>query len=87
MAYADQAASRGGERGCHARGWRAHVDGVPAPVVRANGKHRAVAVSAGRHEVVLRYAPPGLVVGLALSVVSLLLAAVLFATGERRGRR
>ena len=74
-------------RASHARGWLAHVDGVPAPVVRANGKHRAVAVSAGRHEVVLRYAPPGLVPGLALSVVSLLVASLLFATGARRGRR
>ncbi len=74
-------------RASHARGWQAHVDGVPAPVLRANGKHRAVAVSAGRHEVVLRYAPPGLVPGLALSVLSLLVALLLLASGVRRGRR
>ncbi len=74
-------------RASHARGWRAHVDGVPAPVLRANGKHRAVAVSAGRHEVVLRYSPPGFVIGLALSAVSLLAALALFATGTRRRRR
>ena len=74
-------------RASHARGWRAHVDGVPAPVLRANGKHRAVAVSAGRHEVVLRYEPPGLWAGLVLSMASLLVAAALFATGARRTRR
>jgi hypothetical protein len=74
-------------RASHASGWQAHVDGVPAPVLRANGKHRAVAVSAGRHEVVLRYAPPGFVPGLALSVVSLLVALLLLASGVRRGRR
>jgi hypothetical protein len=73
-------------RASHARGWRAHVDGVPTPVLRANGKHRAVAVSAGRHEVVLRYQAPGFVAGLALSVVSLLVVALLFATGARRSR-
>ena len=74
-------------RASHARGWQARVDGVPAPVLRANGKHRAVAVSAGRHEVVLRYAPPGLIPGLALSIASLIAALVLFAAGGRRGRR
>ena len=74
-------------RASHARGWQARVDGVPAPVLRANGKHRAVAVSAGRHEVVLRYEPPGLVPGLALSVVSLVATLVLFVAGARRRRR
>ncbi len=47
-------------RGSYARGWRARVDGVPAPVLRANGKHRAVAIPAGKHEVVLRYDRAGL---------------------------
>jgi hypothetical protein len=74
-------------RASHARGWRAHVDGVPAPVLRANGKHRAVAVPAGRHEVVLRYAPPGLVAGAALSLASLLVATLLFVSGAPRSRR
>ncbi len=40
---------------------------MPAPVLRANGKHRAVAVPAGKHEVVLRYEPPGLAAGIGLS--------------------
>jgi hypothetical protein len=53
-------------RDSYARGWTAAVDGTPAPVLRANGKHRAVAVPAGRHVVEMRYRPPGLGIGLAL---------------------
>jgi hypothetical protein len=62
-----------------ARGWTAFLDGRPVPTLRANGKHRALAVPAGRHEAVLRYEPPGLRPGLAVSAVawlSLLLALI-----------
>jgi hypothetical protein len=62
-------------RASHARGWEARVDGVPAPVVRANGKHRAVAFPVGRHEVALRYHPPGLWPGVALTALGALLCA------------
>lgn len=74
-------------RASHARGWVARVDGVPTPVQRANGKHRAVAVPAGRHEVVLRYEPPGLVAGIAVSLVSLALALALALAGGPAPRR
>jgi hypothetical protein len=76
-------------RASFARGWRARVDGVPAPVLRANGKHRAVAVNAGRHEVVLRYEAPGLLPGVAASLVGLLAAAALWLASGRgtRARR
>ena len=57
-------------RASFARGWTALVDGRPAVVHRANGKHRAVAVPAGRHQIALRYEPPGLRLGLALSALS-----------------
>ena len=42
-----------------AAGWRATLDGRDVPVVRANGKHRAVAIPGGEHEVVMRYHAPG----------------------------
>lgn len=45
-------------RDSFAPGWTATVDGQEADVLRANGKHRAVLVAAGRHRVRLRYAPP-----------------------------
>ena len=50
-------------RDSYARGWRARVDGVEAPVLRANGKHRAVPLPEGAGEVVLEYHPPGLARG------------------------
>jgi hypothetical protein len=71
-------------RDSYTRSWRASVDGRPAQVLRANGRHRAVPVSAGRHEVRVWYAPPGLVVGSALSAASLVLVAVLFVRERRR---
>ena len=44
-------------RDSFAPGWTATVDDQEAEVLRANGKHRAVPVAAGRHRVRLRYAP------------------------------
>jgi hypothetical protein len=57
-------------RDSYARGWTATVGGQSARVLRANGKHRAVPVPAGRHEVSVRYEPPGLGAGMDLSVLS-----------------
>ena len=59
------------------RGWRATVDGAPVTVLRANGKHCAVAVPHGRHRVDLRYDPPGLRAGLVCSACALLLVVVI----------
>jgi hypothetical protein len=70
-----------------ARGWRAAVDGRPAPVLRADGKHRAVPIPAGHHEVVLRYQPPGLSLGLTLTALSAALALAAWWTAPLRGRR
>jgi len=55
-------------RSTHARGWRATVDGQPAVLMRADGRHRAVAVPSGRHTVTLRYEPPWLWPGVALTL-------------------
>jgi hypothetical protein len=66
-------------RSTYARGWRATIDGEPATVLRADGRHRAVAIRAGRHAVTLRYEPPGLWPGVALTVLSLAIVLWIFA--------
>jgi hypothetical protein len=72
-------------RDAWARGWRATVDERPVPVLRANGKHRAVALpGAGRHRVRLVYEAPGLRAGALTSLLSLVLTCALLARGGRR---
>jgi hypothetical protein len=63
-------------------GWNATVDGLPAPVLRADGRHRAVPIPAGRSRVALRYAPPRFGFGVAVSLASAVLAAGLALRGR-----
>ncbi len=67
-------------------GWRAEVDGQPAPLLRANQVFRAVPVPAGRHLVEMRYRPPEVSAGVALSL-STLLGLGLYAARSRAARR
>lgn len=60
-------------RDSYARGWTAMLDRRAVPVRRANGRHLAVPVPDGRHEVALVYEPPGLRLGLAAFAASLVL--------------
>jgi hypothetical protein len=57
-------------RDSFARGWRVEVDGAAATLLRANGRYRAVALAAGRHQVTLEYRPPGLAAGAWVSVLA-----------------
>jgi uncharacterized membrane protein YfhO len=57
-------------------GWRATVDGVATPLLRANVAFRAVRVTAGHHVIDYSYRPPGLAAGLLISTVSLAIAAL-----------
>ena len=54
------------------RGWSATVDGEPAAVMRADGAFQGVRLSPGRHEVRLRYVPPGLREGIGLALAGIL---------------
>jgi hypothetical protein len=67
----------------HDPGWRATVDGNPAPVLRANIVFRAVPVPAGKHVIELTYRPWPVVVGLAASGLGVLLCGWLWTTGGR----
>lgn len=55
-------------------GWRAAVNGAPAPVYRANVMFRAVYVPPGDSRVVLEYAPGWLMPGLAISGAAWMMA-------------
>jgi hypothetical protein len=65
-------------------GWRAEIDGRPAPVLRANIAFRAVAVPAGRHVVEYRYRPTSVILGASISVLTLALGLGYAATRRTR---
>ncbi len=60
-------------------GWSVEVDGHPAPLLRADGCLRAVALPAGAHRAVFRYRPWSFYAGAAVSIAALgMLALLLF---------
>ncbi len=68
-------------------GWRAFLDGAPAPIVRADILFQAVAVPAGEHVVEFRYRPWSVPVGLGLSFAGVALVAGLRLRGRREAPR
>ena len=65
-------------------GWRAFVDGVERPILRANHVFRAVEVAAGAREVVFLYEPNSFRYGLLVSVAAAGLWLGLAWSGRRR---
>jgi hypothetical protein len=65
-------------------GWRARVDGRPAPILVADGLVRAVAWPAGRHRLELVYDPPEVRTGLLLSALGAAALGLLVALAARR---
>lgn len=55
-------------------GWRAAIDGKPAPVFRAFDVFKAVAVPAGNHRVRFEFRPTSVYAGAAVSLIALVLA-------------
>lgn len=70
----------------HYSGWEATVDGVVAPILRANYAFRLVRVPTGVSEVVFRYRPPAIRHGAVVSSVAVF-ACVLALILDRRRRR
>ena len=62
-------------------GWRAEVDGRPAPIWKVNTVIRGVVVPAGKHTVAMRYRPFSVYFGFACTLAGLAAAIVL---GRRR---
>jgi len=64
--------------------WKASIDGQPARLLRANDAFQAVIVPAGRHQVVLRYQDAMFRTGVAISLASLAICAILWrCTGQK----
>jgi hypothetical protein len=68
-------------------GWEAELDGAPVDILPADALVRAVRFPQGRHRLVMRYDPPEVRLGLALSAAGLVLLLALAAWEERAGRR
>jgi len=65
-------------------GWNVTVDGVPAPLIRANYALRGVFLPQGEHQVIFRYEPYPVRLGAVLSGVTLLCGIVLIAWDAKR---
>jgi hypothetical protein len=68
----------------YATGWRATVDGHPAPLFKVNAMMRAVPILAGAHTIDLVYEPPGLATGVWLSLFGLIAILMLFLAARWR---
>jgi len=78
-------------RDAWAPGWTARVNGRDAVVLRADGRHCAVPIPAGKSQVRLRYRPPGLGLGLLVAGLTVGVLVVLLLLGrsaeDRSGAR
>jgi hypothetical protein len=66
----------------YAPGWQAVVDGRPARIERANLVMRALRLGPGAHDILLAYRAPGLLPGLALSLLGLTVCVGLIVAGR-----
>jgi hypothetical protein len=68
-------------------GWQVKIDGVAAPLLRADVLYRAVLLPGGEHEVTFTYEPGELLAGGLISITALVTVALLLAWPAIVGRR
>ncbi|HEV7732151.1 MAG TPA: YfhO family protein [Candidatus Binatia bacterium] len=66
-------------------GWRADVDGTPAPILHADHAFRAVWLPAGQHTVVFTYAPWSVRIGMLVSLGAVVVMLAFVLMPARRG--
>ena len=67
-------------------GWQTRIDGEPTPTLRVNTAFRGTPVPAGRHTIEMVFVPRSFHLGLALSVATLLVSALLWRPRRAAGR-
>jgi hypothetical protein len=67
-------------------GWHAYVDGATTTIRQVNALFRGIYLDPGSHEVVFRYQPTSLRVGVAMFVAALVVAGILARADRRAGR-
>lgn len=65
------------------RGWHIKADGQDVKSEKVLGILTGVRLSAGEHEIDMRYIPPGLIIGIAVSIAGLLLMLIIKPDGSR----
>ncbi|MDR0485943.1 MAG: YfhO family protein [Elusimicrobiota bacterium] len=59
-------------------GWEAWINGVKTPILRANIMYMGFPLQAGKYEIRLKYATPGIYLGAFLSLLGFIITALLF---------
>lgn len=59
-------------------GWKAYVNGVKTPILKANYFQKAVRVSAGKHRIIFKYDPITFKIGIIISLITLILVCIVF---------
>ncbi len=68
-------------------GWRAYVDGKETKIYRANLAFRAIEAPKGKHTVVFKYIPMSFYIGLALTIIGILLCIWLWRRDKSAGSK